>query len=122
MTPYHHFYPGAKVVCIDDQVPLIDGSVVKDKVIAEGEIYTISWVGIVNNYVFGEYLGVCLVGVDSRFGAENAQPHTPYAARRFRPLVRDKLATFRSVAAGGPIQGDFEEPKRKAPVREKERT
>lgn len=103
------FYTGMQVVCVDDQVPLIDGSVVKDKAITEGEIYTLSWVGMVNNYVFGEYLGVLLKGVDSRFGAENAQPHTPYAARRFRPLVSDPLSIFRAIAADPDFKVDAPE-------------
>jgi len=113
---------GCDVVCIDDKVPLVDGTTVKDKAITEGEIYVIEWIGIVNNYVFGEYLGVRLKGVNSRFGAENAQPHTPYAARRFRPLVRDPIALFKRIATDPDYKIDAPEgPRRDTPLPEPER-
>lgn len=108
----HQFYPGMQVVCIDDKVPLEGGLTVKDANITEGEIYTLRWVGMASHYVFGEYLGVRLIGVDSRFGEEWGMPDAPYAACRFRPLVEDRLAVFRGLLAGCPIQGDFEEPRR----------
>lgn len=113
------FYPGQQVVCVDDKVPLIDGSVVKDKAITEGQVYTLSWVGVAKHYVFGEYLGVCLEGIASRFGAEEGRPHMPYAARRFRPLVKDRLAVFRRIAADPDYKIDAPEgPVRDKPVRE----
>lgn len=112
MTPYHSFYPGLSVVCVDDTVPLEGGRTVKDANITEGQTYTLRWVGMASHYVFGDYFGVKLVGVDSRFGEEWGMPDAPYAARRFRPLVEDKLAAFRGLLAGGPIQGDFEGPRR----------
>lgn len=119
----HDLYVGCEVVCIDDKVPLMGGAIVKDKAITEGDVYTIEWIGIVNNYVFGEYLGVRLKGVNSRFGAENAQPHTPYNASRFRPLVKDPLAWAKRIATDpefkpsgdeGPLHpdGPLPEPKR----------
>lgn len=95
--PTHKFHVGQEVVCVDDKVPLMGGAIVKDKEITEGQIYTIKWLGISNHYVFGEYLGVKLKGVDSRFGAENGMPHYPYNAKRFRPLVSDPLAVFRNM-------------------------
>jgi len=112
-TPRHDLYPGVQVVCIDDKVPLMGGQIVKDKYITEGEVYTLMWVGMVNNYVFGEYLGVTLKGVESRFGAENAQPHTPYNAKRFRPVVSDPLAVFKRIA----VDPDFKVGAPEGPVR-----
>ena len=91
-------YAGQEVVCIDDQVPLMDGSSVKDANITEGQTYTLRWVGFADHYVFGDYLGVKLVGVDSKFGEVWGQPDAPYNAKRFRPLVKDPIAVFRRIA------------------------
>jgi hypothetical protein len=92
-------YPGQEVVCIDDKVPLEGGVTVKDANITEGKIYRLRWVGMANHYVFGDYLGVKLEGINSGFGEAWGQPDAPYAARRFRPLVKDRLAVFRHIAA-----------------------
>ncbi|WP_206681887.1 CAP-Gly domain protein [Mesorhizobium sp. NZP2298] len=92
-------YPGQEVICIDDQVPLADGTSVKDANITEGTIYRLRWVGMATHYVFGDYLGVKLEGVNSGFGEAWGQPDAPYNAKRFRPLVKDTIAVFRSIAA-----------------------
>lgn len=92
-------YPGVEVVCIDDKVPLSGGGVVKDANITEGQTYVIRWVGMAHLYTLGDYLGVKLEGVDSKFGEPWGVPDAPYAARRFRPLVKDPLAVFRQIAA-----------------------
>ncbi|MBZ9921810.1 CAP-Gly domain protein [Mesorhizobium sp. BR1-1-7] len=115
-------YPGVEVVCIDDQVPLADGTSVKDANITEGQTYRLRWVGQATHYVFGGYLGVKLEGVDSKFGEAWGVPDAPYNAKRFRPLVKDPIALFRSIAADPTRTIDGEEgPRRnkKLPVREK---
>lgn len=116
-------YPGQEVVCIDDQVPLADGTSVKDANLNEGTIYRLRWIGMAQHYVFGDYLGVKLEGVNSGFGEAWGQPDAPYAAKRFRPLVKDPLAVFRAIAANPHDKiGAPEGPRRnkKLPVREKE--
>ena len=92
------FHPGQEVVCIDDKVPLENGTVVKDAQITEGNIYTVRWCGMAHLYVVGDYYGLKLVGVDSKFGEAYGVPDAPYNARRFRPLVRDPIAVFRAIA------------------------
>ncbi|MBZ9973543.1 CAP-Gly domain protein [Mesorhizobium sp. BR1-1-12] len=107
-------YPGQEVICIDDQVPLADGSSVKDANITEGQTYRLRWVGQATHYVFGDYLGVKLEGINSGFGEAWGQPDAAYAAKRFRPLVKDPLAFARRIAANphdainapeGPVRG-----------------
>lgn len=96
--PRHDLYIGCDVVCIYDKVPLEGGITVKDANITEGQIYRVRWVGMASHYVFGDYLGVKLEGVDSKFGEAWGVPDAPYAASRFRPLVKDPLAIFRRIA------------------------
>ncbi len=114
----HDLYVGCEVICIDDKVPLAGGSFVKDANITEGQTYRIRWLGMAHLYTIGDYLGVKLDGVDSKFGEVWGVPDAPYAAKRFRPLVKDPLAQFRQIAAdphGYKVTGP-EQPK--APVRE----
>lgn len=127
MTPRHDLYVGCEVVCIDDKVPLAGGATVKDANIAEGQVYTVRWVGMAHLYTLGDYLGVKLEGVDSKFGEAWGVPDAPYAARRFRPVVKDPLAWARQIAADpdGYTPAAPEGPLRGAPdddgaVREKE--
>lgn len=94
----HDLYVGCEVVCVDDQVPLAGGGTVKDANITEGLIYKVRWVGMAHLYPIGDYLGVKLEGVDSKFGEVWGVQDAPYAARRFRPLVRDPIAQFRRIA------------------------
>lgn len=114
-------YPGVEVVCVDDRVPLAGGGFVKDANITEGTVYTVRWVGMAHLYTLGDYLGVKLDGVDSKFGEPWGVPDAPYAARRFRPLVKDPLAWARQIAAdpNGPLPEAPEGPVR-VPEREKE--
>ena len=98
-TARHDLYPGVEVVCIDDQVPIAGGGFVKDANITEGTVYRVRWVGMAHLYPIGDYLGVKLEGVDSGFGEPWGVPDAPYAARRFRPLVKDPLAWARQIAA-----------------------
>lgn len=118
------FHVSQQVQCIDDTVPLENGATVKDANITAGEVYTVRWIGNASHYVFGDYLGIKLEGIDSKFGEAWGMPDAPYAARRFRPLVNDPLASLRNIAAdpNGYVPGAPDEPRRKAPVREKERT
>lgn len=123
----HSFYPGCEVICIDDKVPLEGGAVVKDAAITEGTVYRLRWVGMATHYVFGDYLGVKLEGVDSRFGEAWGVKDAPFAARRFRPLVKDPLAWVKQIAADphgyvvdgpeGPTRGEPDDGER---VKEKE--
>lgn len=123
----HDLYVGCDVVCIDDKVPLVSGSTVKDKNITEGEVYRIRWIGIAKDYVFGEYLGVKLDGIKSDIGGEWRNPDAPYNARRFRPLVRNPIAIFKRIATDpdykidapeGPLHpdGPLKEPEREKEV------
>lgn len=106
------FYPGMQVVCVDDKVPLENGAVVKDAQITEGHVYTVRWCGMAHLYVVGDYYGIKLVGVDSKFGAAYGTPDAPYNARRFRPV--QPIEIFRAIAADprqpvqspeGPVRG-----------------
>ena len=116
MIPYNEFYVGQDVVCIDDKtLPKMYLE------IREGEVYKIRWIGMHKAYLHGEYLGVRLEGIYRGECPQFGDDDTPFAARRFRPLIKDRLAGLRSVAKGGPLQGDFGEPKRKTPVKEKEK-
>lgn len=105
----HDLYVGVECVCVDDKVPIAGGGVVKDANITEGHVYRVRWVGMAHLYPVGDYLGVKLDGVDSKFGEPWGVPDAPYAARRFRPLVKDPIAMFRAIAAdphGFVVDGD----------------
>lgn len=118
----NQFYVGQQVVCIDDQVPLEGGASVKDANLTDGDIYTLRWVGMASHYVFGDYLGVKLEGIDSKFGEAWGVPDAPYAARRFRPLVADRLGSLRALLVPGqPLAPSIEEPRRREKVKEEER-
>lgn len=126
----NHFHIGQQVQCIDDKVPLENGAIVKDATITEGTVYTIRWVGMATHYVFGDYLGVKLEGVDSKFGEAWGVKDAPFAARRFRPLVKDPLAWVKQIAADphgyqitgpeGPLHPDGPLPDDGERVKEKE--
>ncbi|WP_313666277.1 hypothetical protein [Shinella sp.] len=118
----HQFYAGMQVVCIDDQVPLEGGKTVKDANLTEGDIFTLRWVGMASHYVFGDYLGVKLEGIDSKFGEAWGLSDAPYAARRFRPLVKDRLGSLRALLVPGqPLAPSTEEPRRRGKVKEEEK-
>lgn len=89
------FYPGQKVVCIDDKFPHVSN----DQGIREGQVYTLRWVGMYRSYVDGDFLGVKLA--DFNRGTCELYGHVdpPFAARRFKPLVEDPIAIFRAIAA-----------------------
>lgn len=108
MTPYHNLYPGQDVVCINaDPPPGQHLGLTKDA------IYKIRWVGMHRTYLAGEFLGVRLVDVDRPVCPFSGEEDVPFRADRFRPLVHDPLSTLRCVAAGGPVQGDIDGPRRK---------
>jgi hypothetical protein len=113
-------YPGVEVVCVDDQVPLAGGGFVKDANITEGTVYRIRWVGMAHLYTLGDYLGVKLEGVDSGFGEPWGVPDAPYAARRFRPLVKDPLAWARRIATDPEFKVNAPEGPVRVPEKEKE--
>lgn len=113
-------YVGQDVVCIDDKVPIMGGAFVKDAAITEGQVYRLRWVGMATHYVFGDYLGVKLVGVDSKFGEAWGEKDAPFAARRFRPLVKDRLGSLRAILAGNDPAPAPDEPKQPVRVKEEE--
>lgn len=100
---------------ISDQVVCIDSAVGFEQFIEikEGEVYTKSWIDPFEHYTQGSYIGVRLKDVDRGICPQFGYDNPPFAARRFRPLVRDKLASVRGLLAGGPVTEKFEEPKRK---------
>lgn len=102
-----NLHVGQKVVCIDAKVGFEQFIEIK-----EGEIYEISWIGQFEHYTQGSYIGVRLMGVDRGICPQFGYDNPPFAARRFRPLVRDKLSSVRGLLEGGPVTEKFEEPKR----------
>lgn len=103
-----NFHVGQQVVCIDAKVGFEQFIEIR-----EGEVYTISWIGPFEHYTQGSYIGVRLKGIDRGICPQFGYDNPPFAARRFRPLVRDKLSSVRGLLAGGPVTEKFEEPKRK---------
>lgn len=103
-----NFHVGQKVVCIDAKVGFEQFIEIE-----EGEIYEIAWTGPFEHYTQGSYIGVRLKGVDRGICPQFGYDNPPFAARRFRPLVRDKLSALRGLLAGGPVTEKFEETKRK---------
>ena len=107
-----NLHVGQQVVCIDAKVGFEQFLEIK-----EGEVYTISWIGPFEHYTQGSFIGVRLEGVNRGVCPQFGYDNPPFAARRFQPLVRDKLSSLRGLLAGGPVTEQFEEPKRK--VRER---
>jgi hypothetical protein len=110
------FYPGQQVVCVDASQP---ARVTIPLGLVEGQIYTLRWVGMYDNYTDGAFLGVRLLGInrgkDPTYGFEDP----PYAARRFRPLAKDPIAVFRRIAADPDYEINAPEgPTRGKPIRE----
>ena len=105
MTPFNI---GDQVVCIDSAAGFEQTVEVE-----EGQVYTISWIGPFDHYIHGNYIGVRLVGIDRGECPQFGYKNPPFAARRFRPLVKDRLASLRGLLAGGPVVDAPEEPKRK---------
>lgn len=119
-----NFHVGQQVVCIDakfDRVTIAQG-------ITEGQIYTIRWIGEYTTYVDGSYIGVRLEGVERGTDPTYGYEDPPFAARRFRPLVKDPLAWARQIAADphgykvtgpeGPLHPDGPLPEEKERVKE----
>ncbi len=104
-TPRHDLYVGCDVVCIDDKF----ARVTIPQGITEGQVYRIRWLGMYKNYVDGEYLGVRLEGVDRGIDPTYGDDDPPFAARRFRPLVKDPLSVFRRIATDADFKIDAPE-------------
>ncbi|MFT4183630.1 MAG: CAP-Gly domain protein [Rhizobium sp.] len=111
----YDFHVGQKVVCIDDRFKHVS----IDQLIRKGTIYTIRWVGEYTHYVDGTFIGVKLEEIHrgnddgpEGYGAADM----PYRASRFRPLVKDRIASLRKLLAPGP-EGQGE---KKGKVRKKE--
>lgn len=93
----HDLYVGQDVVCVDASTP---SNTTIDMGLVEGHVYKIRWLGMYNNYVDGEFLGVRLVGLargkDPTYGFDDP----PFHNRRFMPLNKDPLAQFRNMLTG----------------------
>ena len=108
----NQFHVDQQVVCIDSVVGFEQSIEIK-----EGEIYEIAWIGPFEHSIHGCYIGVRLKGVERGTCPQFGYEKPPFAASRFRPLVRDKLLSLRRLLNDWPVTEKFEEPKRK--VREK---
>lgn len=112
-TPFTSIQAGQQVVCIDDQVPTIEGTM-KDPHITAGCVYTVREIGEFSAPTVGKFIGVRLEGIrrDNRliwYGLDDM----PYDVARFRPVVKDPLASLRNLLITPVLpDGGFEEPKR----------
>lgn len=118
----NHFHVGQQVVCIDDEFK----RVTIPQGITKGQIYTLRWVGEYTMYADGTYIGVRLEGVDRGVDPTYGYEDPPFAARRFRPLVKDPLAVLRRIATDPDYKIDAPEGPVRAPddggvVKERER-
>lgn len=75
--------PGDDVVCIDD-------TTLPEQYlgIRAGQVYRATWVGMSRTYLGGDYLGIRLAGVNRGVCPQFAEEDPPFAARRFRPVVK----------------------------------
>jgi hypothetical protein len=105
----NQFFVGQEICCIDDTFK----NVTQDQLIREGEVYKIRWIGMFEHYAFGEFLGVKLEGIDRGEDPELGYDDMPFAARRFKPVVPDRLGSLRGLLAGGPLSPAPNEPVRK---------
>lgn len=89
------FEVGQRIVCIDDKFP----GTSMDQLIRYDEIYTVRWIGPVQHYIDGEYIGVRLQEIDrGEDPAGYAEPDLPYHSRRFKPLVLPKSKLTKRVS------------------------
>lgn len=110
------FHVGMDVVCIDAS---ISGEQYIE--LTDGGIYRLRWVGVFTHYIYGEYLGVKLEGIERMVCPHFGYPDMPYNARRFRPLVRDRLSSLRALLIPGqPPAPSIDEPRREK-VKEEEK-
>mgnify|MGYP003403998531 CR=1 FL=1 len=115
------FQAGQQVVCIDDQIPTIEGTM-KDPHITAGCVYTVREIGEFSHPAIGTIIGVRLVGIkrDNKliwYGLDDM----PYDAARFKPVAKDPLASLRNLLISPVLpDGGFEEPKRKVEKKVKE--
>lgn len=111
-----NLYPGQEVICVDASQP---PRTTIPLGIEEGKTYVLRWVGAYNSYVDGEFIGVRIEGIERGKCPTYGHEDPPYAARRFRPLVKDPLAVFRRIAVDPDYKIDVPEgPTRGKPVRE----
>lgn len=108
------FKSGDSVVCIDDQIPTIEGTM-KDPHITAGCVYTVREIGEFTLPHIPTFIGARLVGIkrDNKliwYGLDDM----PYDAARFKPVAKDPLASLRNLLISPVLpDGGFEEPKRK---------
>lgn len=95
MTNYNSWYVGMEVVCVNAQTP---PRVTIPIGLTEGAVYKLRWIGRHKSYVDGEFIGVKLEGVERGEDPTYGDKDPPFAAARFRPLVKDPLAIFKRIA------------------------
>lgn len=110
------FHVGQDVVCIDAS---ISGEQYIE--LTDGGVYRLRWVGLFTHYIYGEYLGVKLEGIERMVCPHFGYPDMPYNASRFRPLVKDRLSSLRSLLAGNGTAPSIDEPTRPVKVKEEEK-
>lgn len=113
--PSLSFYEGQDVVCVDakfasHQHPIMTLGLV------EGQVYRIRWLGVFVHYIDGEYLGIKVDGL-VRPADQFGYIDMPFYAKRFRPVVKDKLAAFRNMLANMPTHKPFVADAPEGPVR-----
>lgn len=112
------FHAGMQVVCIDASQP---GYTSAPSELKEGETYKLRWVGVLDRYPDGEFLGVRLEGVHRGTCQAFGDFDPPFRATRFRPLVKDRLGSLRSLLAGNGPSPSIDEPSRPVKVKEEEK-
>ena len=83
----NHFYLGQKVVCIDDKPQIQIG---KMHGLTKGNVYTIRWIGMYNDFFNKEEILCIRVEEINRSEPTLQQFDVPYMASRFRPLLEKK--------------------------------
>lgn len=111
--PRHDLYVGCEVVCVKATYDPTQHTSIAPELV-EGQVYKVSWLGMYNHYLDGEYLGVRVEGINRGICPHWGYDDQPFRASRFRPLVKDPLSIFRAIAADpkfevtapeGPLRG-----------------
>jgi hypothetical protein len=109
------FHVGMDVVCIDASQP---GYTSAPSDLKAGATYRLRWVGVVNRYPDGEFLGVKLEGLDRGECQAFGDNDPPFRATRFRPLVTDRLGSLKALLAGNGPAPSIDEPRRERVIEE----
>lgn len=84
--------PSDEVVCIDD-------TTLPEQYlgIRAGEVYRATWVGMCRTYLGGDYAGIRLAGVNRGICPQFGEEDPPFAARRFRPVVKRSVENKKNI-------------------------